>query len=342
MACPAVSALVTSGICARCECHGICKVEALVIEQLQGRMKLVTIRDAIDVYIKKCKKENREPRSKVTAIKRDAELMGIPLGTPICEITEDRFDVLVENMRKDGATHRGMPYRNDTILGHLRYWQEIDGPTMRKLYQKEGYDLMAPIEVNQEKYGIRKAEVQQVSMAKITKLAEEMVLLKRGDKNQRNVFLFLFMALYVGLSKVDIMEAKWGNFKDTPNGKFYVSKRHKTGKGICVKIPAQVWAMLEGFEKKDDEHVIILDTRGQKGNRNGDKLRRRAGEVCKKCGIGGEYAGQKTCHALRKFKAQLTRVIFGVEESARVMAHSTAVNNRNYSSEMSAYTLVAA
>lgn len=341
MSCPTVSALVTSGICAKCECHGECKIEKIVIEQLKGGLKLVTIRDAIDIYTRRYRANEKVKSVRATGFIHDTELMGVAIDMPLCELSEDKFDKLVEEMHKDGASQKGRAYRDETIKSHLEAWKFLDGDRMRKLYQKEEFDLMTPIDVDYRKYGLKLNVIQQINISNITKLAEEMVLLKRGDRNQRNVYLYLFLALYVGLARVDILNAKWDNFKDTPNGKYYVAKRHKTGVEICVKITAQVWAMLDGFEKPQGEYMIILDKRGRKGERNGDKVGRRAGGVCKNCDIGGEYIGQKSGHALRKFKAQLVRSIYGVEVAAKTLGHSVGVDNRNYSSESSEFYLVA-
>lgn len=340
--CPTIAALITCGICARCDHHGVCENEALALRQVQADLKTVTLAEAAKLFCDHAGVSRERQRSVNGRVRLALKFLGRGDGVKVCEILPTDIDRMVASMRAEDAKPGGGRYSEDTVKSVVQALQALDGKRMRSIVKAAGYDVTAPLDIDITKYGFVRKPVQKVTLRQVQKLIERMIVLKHSGRiSYRNVFLHLYLSLFVGMSRRDIADARWGLFTDGYDGKYALYKRHKTGRDAGGKISPQDWMLVQDLKEADDEYIIkpISIGRGVNGERKCVSVAKRANRVVSSCGI-GLGAFEKRSHALRKYKAQAMRAKFGVGPAAQQIGDSIRVTDSSYANEMSAASIM--
>lgn len=340
--CPTIAALITSGICARCDHHGACENEALALRQIQAEMKTVTLADAAELFCAHAGLTKDRVRSIAGGVRLAQKFLGRGDDVKLSEITPTDVDRMVAAMRSDDAKQDGGRYSEETIKTTLQILRALDGKRMRSILSANGYDLTSPIDIDIKKYGFKQKPVQKITLRQIQRLVEKMILLKHSDDiSDRNVFLYLYLALFAGMSRRDIADAKWGMFREGYDGMYALYRRHKTGREAGGKLTPQEWMLIQDMRGADDEYIVqpIEIGRGVGGKRTCASVARRANMIVASCGI-GLGAFEKRGHALRKFKAQAVLMAFGVDAASRQLGDTIRVTTANYAGETSACSIM--
>lgn len=340
--CPTIAALITSGICARCDHHGVCENEALAIKQLQADMKTVTLKEAANLFCAHAGVKRDRARSIVGSVRLALKFLGRGDDVKVCEIMPTDIDRMVAAMRSDDAKPGDGRYSEETIKTTLQILRALDGKRMRAILSANGYDQTAPIDIDIKKYGFQRKPVQTITLRQVQRLLEKIIIMKHSDDiSDRNVFLYLYLALFVGMARRDIADARWGLFQDGYDGKYAKYRRHKNGHGAGGKLTPQEWMLVQDMAGSDDEYILkpIGIGRGVNGKRTCTSIARRANKIVASCGI-GLGAFEKRGHALRKFKAQAVLIAFGIDAASRQIGDTIRVTGASYANESSACSIM--